>query len=288
MTVTSTDTRAFSQVDRIRCKTYPQAMSLPPIRLVACIGVKSSPHLLTHFLEHYRRLGVDEFLIVLHAERGDARAEAAKERLAQAGIRPVREVEEYSATLKLAYTTEVVRRYCEPESWVVYADLDELQLYPDGLRAYLGERERRGHSFARGRLIDRLSDSGALVEIQPEPSLWEQFPRSASVTRGLLGGWDRKVCAARATVPIADGGAHAVRYGRAPRCDYRLTHYLPRFGERRIAIHHFKWDATLPQRVREKIEGRGGDLDRWHADGFMREYRRLDARLRRDGCIRLT
>ena len=74
-----------------------------------------------------------------------------------------------------------------------------------------------------------------------------------------------------------------MRYGRAPRWDYRLTHYLPRLGDRRIAIHHFKWDATLPQRVREKIEGQGGDLDRWHGDGFIREYRRLDEHLRRDG-----
>ncbi len=262
-------------------------MSPRPIRLAACIGVKSSPHLLSHFLDHYRHLGVDEFLIVLHAARGDARAEAAKDRLAQAGVRPLREVEEYSAALKLAYTTELVRRYCEADSWVVYADLDEFQVYPDGLRAYLSERERYGHRFARGRVVDRLSAGGELREIQPTPSLWDQFPVAASVTRGLLGAWDRKVCAAKAMVPLADGGAHAVCYGRAPNVDYRLTHYLPRLHERRIAIHHFKWDATLPQRVREKVEGRGGDLDRWHGDGFMREYRRLDEYLRREGRIRI-
>jgi len=262
-------------------------MPLPPIRLAACVGIKSSPHLLTHFLEHYRRVGIDEFLLVLHAERGDPRADAARQRLAAAGVQPVREVEQYSATLKLTYLTELVGRHCEPQSWVVYADLDEFQLYPDGLRSHLGWCERRGHRFVRGRLVDRLTTDGTLAEIQTHPSLSEQFPRSTSVTRAVLGGWDRKVCAAKATVPLGDGGAHTVRYGHARRWDYWLTHYAPRWGDRRIAIHHFKWDATLPQRVREKVEGCGGDLDRWHGGRFMHEYRRLDEQLRRDGRIRV-
>ena len=258
-----------------------------PIRLVACVGVKSNPHLLSHFLEHYHGLGVDEFLVVLHAEPGDARADDARRRLERWGVRPVREIAEYSARLKRDHCAEVVRRYCEPQSWVVYADLDEFQIYPDGLHAALDEHERRGRRFVRGRLVDRLAPGGALIDIQPEPTLWEQFPLSLPLTRDLVGGWDRKVCAARACVPIADGGAHAVRRGYTPRWDYRLTHYLPRIGERRIDIHHFKWDSTLPQRVREKLEGRGGDVDRWHGEGFIREYQRLHDHLRREGRIRV-
>lgn len=259
-----------------------------PVSLVACIGVKSSPHLISHFVEHYDSLGVQKFLIVLHAERGDARAPEAKRRLARWGIRPVREIEEYSAALKHQHCADVVRLYCEPRTWVVYADLDELQVYPGGLLRYLDELEGRGYSFARGRLVDRLTSTGELCEIQPRPSLWEQFPRCWPVTRYLLGGWDRKVCAARASVAIADGGTHAVRYGYAGKWNYRLTHYGPRRRERRVDIHHFKWDATLPQRVREKLDGRGGDLDRSHGESFLREYRLLDHRLRRDGRILIS
>ena len=258
-----------------------------PVRLVACIGVRSSPHLITHFIEHYQRLGVDEFLLALHAERGDPRAEDAKRRLAVHGVRPLREIEEFSARLKRDLFAALVRDHCAPDDWVVYADLDELQRYPDGLAACLERHERRGHAFVRGRLVDRVAANGELIEIRAAPSLLEQFPLALPLTRRVTRGWDRKVCAARARVPIADGGAHAVRYQRIPRWNYRLTHYAPRLGERRIAVDHFKWDATLAQRVRDKLEGRGGDVDRRDSRGFIDEYRRLDAMLRRYGRIHI-
>ena len=262
-------------------------MAPGPIHLVTCIGVKSSPHLIAHFLEHYHTLGIGRFLVILHAEKADPRADEAKQLLARWDIRPLREIEEFSAKLKLRHVTEVIREHCEPQTWVVHADVDELQVYPGGLIPYLEDCERRGHAFARGRIVDRLAPGGELIEIRPSPTLWEQFPACARVTQTLIQAWDRKVCAARASVPIADGGAHSVSYGyeRRPIWNYRLTHYLPRWRERRIEIHHFKWDATLPQRVREKLDGLGGDLDRWHGAGFLREYRTLDAHLKRFGRI---
>jgi hypothetical protein len=153
------------------------------------------------------------------------------------------------------------------------------------LASYLHERERAGRGFVRGRLIDRLAPGGALVDIQPEPPLWEQFPMTFPVTRKLLGGWDRKVCATLARVALADGGSHALRLGWGTLWDYRLTHYRPRLPERRVEIHHFKWDATLPRRVRNKIEGREGDLDRWHGRNFMNEYEILNEHLQCNGRI---
>jgi len=90
---------------------------------------------------------------------------------------------------------------------VIYADLDELEVYPGGLIPYLEERERCGQAFARGRLVDRLAANGELIEVKSAPTLWEQFPLCRPVTRHIVRGWDRKVCAARACVPIAGGGA---------------------------------------------------------------------------------
>jgi hypothetical protein len=40
--------------------------------------------------------------------------------------------------------------------------------------------------------------------------------------------------------------------------------------------------------VREKLEGRGGDLDRWHGKSFIDEYRRLDEHLMRYGRIKVV
>jgi len=85
------------------------------VRLVACLGTKSSPHLVSHFLRHYHDLGVAEFLIVLHADRGDRQAMEVKARLREWRIEPIREIEEYSAKLKHEHCTAVVRERCEPQ-----------------------------------------------------------------------------------------------------------------------------------------------------------------------------
>lgn len=262
-------------------------MAAQRIRLVACIGTRSSPDLVSHFLRHYRDIGVAEFLIILHADSLDERYSEVKARLREHGVSPVREIREYSARLKLEHTRAVVQENCEPQSWVIHADLDELQIYPGGLFPYLEERQRRGHAFARGRLIDRLAPGGELIEIRAQPSIWEQFPVQWPVTRRLAGGWDRKVCAARAAVPLSDGGCHAVAYGRRERWSYWRTHRLPRWREKQVEIHHFKWDATLPQRLRHKLEGSAGDLDRLHGPDFMDQYRRLHEHLARHGRIRI-
>lgn len=256
---------------------------LHPVSLVALIGVKSSPHLVSHFLRHYDALGITRFLIVLHAEAGDRRAAEVKRRLREHAVEPVMEVQEYSARLKHAHCRTVVRRHCPPQSWVVYADLDEFQLYPGGLTACLGEHERRGRWFVRGAMIDRLATGGELIEIQATPSIWEQFPICAPLTRDIIGAWHRKVCAARASVPIADGGAHCIDYGLGLPSNYWMTHHLPRWHDKRAEIHHFKWDATLPQRLHEKLAGVGGDIDRQHGPEFIGEYERLAAILQSAG-----
>ena len=257
-------------------------------RLVACIGVKSPLALLDHFVDHYRRLGIGDFLLVFHAAPGDPRREPMRERLSELGIEPVLEIASFSAARKLAHFQAVIPRHCAPEDWVVYADVDELQTYPADLPAFLGERERRGHRYVRGHLVDRLAAGGELAEVRPDRPIWDQFPERARLTASLTGGWDRKVCAARAGLVLSDGGAHAIDFGLSAGLNYRLTHGLPRRGDQAIEIHHFKWDATLPRRVSEKLQSAGGDHDAAEGPAYIEEYRRLDRHLREHGRIRLA
>jgi hypothetical protein len=259
-----------------------------PPRLVACVGVKSPLALLDHFVDHYRRLGVGGFLLVLHAAPGDSRREPMRQRLSELGVEPALEIADYSAARKLAHFRDLVRRHCAPEEWVVYADVDELQAYPADLPSFLEERGRRGRRFVRGHMIDRIGPGGELVEMRVDLPLWQQFPGQVCLTASLTGGWDRKVCAARAAVSLSDGGAHAIDFGLTPGLNYRLTHRWPRRGDPSIEIHHFKWDSTLPDRVSEKLQAAGGDHDAAEGPAYIEEYRRLDRHLREHGRIRLA
>lgn len=263
-------------------------MGAAVINLVSCIGVKTDIPILRHFLDHYHLLGVDRPLIILHAPPGDARVESFFDVLRERRIDPVRVTPEYSARLKKTYSREVVDEHCGPEDWVIYADLDEFQLYPEPLRGFLETCDDQGFDFVRGRLVDRIAAGGELRRIEAAPSLWDQFPFVAPVTRAIGGGWDRKVCAARARIPIAEGGTHAVDYGFGTAKNYQLTHRDPKSHPDAIEIHHFKWDATLRRRVADKLSASGGDLDSLHGPEFIDEYRTLLRHIDRYGGLRVA
>ncbi len=241
------------------------------IKLVCMMGVKSNPYLVDAFLDHYDRLGVDAYVVILHSEPGDPRAGVVLERLRRYGIEPVARPSEFSAALKRTLFLDALARHCTADDWVVYADLDELQVYPELLPRLLAECDELGYTFVRGRFVDRLAAGGQLPEIQGETTVWEQFPFTAPVTERIARGWTGKVCAAKARIPVGEG-AHAVQFGVDPERNYVRTSHDPRAHPTVIEVHHFKWDASLARRTREKINGAGGDRDAIDDPSFMHEY----------------
>ena len=111
----------------------------PRIVLVSHVGARSGPMLVRHFLDHYHRLGVDEFLIILHGSPADAQSLAIERELARYDAAPVLWVDSFSCLLKRGRYQRVVDAHCRSRDWVIYADVDELQIYPARL-----------HDFVRG------------------------------------------------------------------------------------------------------------------------------------------
>ncbi len=231
---------------------------------------------------------MDRFLIILHTPRGDTRNAAFRQILSSRGITPVEEIPVYSARIKMTRCKRIVEKYCSPKDWVLYTDLDEFQVYPKQLKKVLNECEDASFDFVRGRLVDRLAPGGELREIQASPSLWEQFPFTAYCTVDIMGGWDHKICVAKAKISFSDGGAHAVDYGYSEKKNYEISHESSRAYPEKIEIHHFKWDATLSQRVAEKLSRVGGDLDSVHGKSFMKEYHRLKQHIDQFGRVQVT
>jgi hypothetical protein len=252
------------------------------ISVVCHYGAHSGPELMAHFLDHYYRLGVERFLVVVHGTPGDGRTDAVLRELHRYRIEPVLSVTSYSSALMHARFDAVVRTYCHRDDWVVYADGDELQVYPSRLHDYADELGRRGLDYATGAFVDHVTSDGALAPIRSDASLWEQFPCVAHVTRDITRGWVRKVCIARAHRKLGDGGPHTLAIGADAGERWRLTHSGP-WSEPSIEIHHFKWDATLRQRLSDKLNGAAGDRDRIDGAGFMDEYRRLADHLEETG-----
>ena len=101
------------------------------------MGCDYGYNLIFHFLDHYYRLGVEQFLIILHSHRDQTRKQDVLKLLDKYHIKPVMEVKEYSSILRRARINFVMDKYCDEKDWVIHADLDEFQVYPDSLRSFL-------------------------------------------------------------------------------------------------------------------------------------------------------
>ena len=257
----------------------------PRVFLASPIGVSSCTHLLGHFLDHYVRLGVDEFLLVLHAGPSDPRADSMIESMARFGIRPLLRTGEFNTRLKLERYRALVDAHCRLQDWVLYADMDEFHAYPGRLHDFLADCDEAGYRFVPGRMRDRLASAGELLPMTPTPTLWQQYPFRANVTAGIRHGWDRKVCAAKATLRFDEGGMHCLAYGHDRVTNYQLTYVDARGRPGFIDIDHFAWDSTVLDRMESKLNGLGGDSDATDDPGVMVEYRRMREHLRTHGGI---
>jgi len=257
----------------------------PKIKLVSYLGVNSNLVMIKNFFDHYSRLGVEEYLIVLHAPSGNKQLAAVEQLMKSHKVVPWRIVDTFSAALKFERLDKMVAEETSDDDWILYADVDELQVYPDILAKFLEQCDEQGYSFVRGVFADRIAEDGKLVEMTPGASIWEQFPYVAPVTATISGGWDRKVCAAKGWRRVADGGSHALGYGVDGARNYRCTARDPSGHPQTINIHHFKWDATLKSRLHGKLNFLEGDLDAVDGKEFMHEYHRLKEHLDKNGRI---
>ena len=134
--------------------------------------------MLLHFLRHYHRLGVwpSHTSVAIRARRSASLAatNATLRVLQQAGV-PDSNVRMIHAppsdTLKIQLMNEHLESL-PSTAWSIYADVDELFDYPCELQ---GAVVRKKLCFS-GTMLDQLSASGNITEMQETPDLAAQYP----------------------------------------------------------------------------------------------------------------
>ena len=202
------------------------------------------------FCRHYRALGADQIRIVLQLEPSLSEAararetQRAEEMLGKAGAR-------LENVLVAPFDAITLRRNHNwrqnllPKrfEWIVWADSDELQEHPGGLAATAEALAREGRDARLGRMYDRFAREGRLPCLDDcAGSLWEAFPLGADFSGTVMGARTDKVAMARRETRIGVGN-HQVR-GRGP----------PDPAEPVIPVHHFKWDASVTERLARRLD----------------------------------
>lgn len=223
--------------------------------------------LLPEFLKYYKRLGITNFLVILNTSDP-----AVGLILQQHEIHSVHSwFEPFSEQAKQSHERFTVLRYCSIDDWILYADLDEFQLYPKGLFNHISHCEKNGIEFLEGRLIDRVSEDGTLVTIDNKINLCEQFPLRGYITSKLLKAWDKKIVLARGKW-IVGGGHHVFLDSNTKKpLPYKSELNEHSYG---IEVHHFKWDSKLLPRMNGYLELQDESLFFWKKEikRFMKHY----------------
>jgi len=202
---------------------------------------------LPQFVEHYRRLGVERFLISLHISPNRTADEVRRATdKAVAVLRPLGILLHgvlhchYTSRINCTYQNRIRKTACSADDWIVWTDIDEFHEYPEPLRKILKWCDANGVSVVFGKFIDRVARGGRLEPFDPRRPIWEQYPLGAEITGKILGGETIKVAASRAHLTIETGHHRVVE---------AQEHYYPYA----IRIHHFKWDAGVIERLKLRV-----------------------------------
>ncbi|MFJ2771743.1 glycosyltransferase family 2 protein [Streptomyces sp. NPDC087300] len=207
--------------------------------LIAVIGPVEPP-LLAAWIRHYRRLGIERFLIAFHfPEHVPAHLRhELQDTSRELGVLPTGTSHGPWHEHTNAQLRDALRHRAEA-GWHLLADVDEFQQYPAPLHEVITQAEKSRHRVVGGLMLDRVSACGRLTNWRSEGGLDLAYPLGGHLTHRLLHGDPRKIVLARRDVTVASGNHRAP--GHRPDVD------------RLCAVHHFKWRSGVLDDLRRRI-----------------------------------
>ena len=231
------------------------------INLVTVVGHNTT--LLPHMLNHYKDI-VDEIYVVVYRQH---ELDGILEDVVNLGINPYRVVTE--AKFNWERVTELYNevKQTKPNEWWVVSDDDEFHIYPKPIRELISDCEENGWEFITGGFLDRIGERGVFPLVKQDTNIWEMFPYVGFFRNPMSGACPNKVCIMKGSVNVTAGqhyvdlgdGKNTWGYGsifhpqRYPLGDLNDRNILQN-GKSFIQVHHFKWDSTILERLKEISE----------------------------------
>lgn len=198
--------------------------------------------LLTHFINYYKSIGVEKFIICIDDRVSDIWPSTVKlvsEFQATIKLVPMSEIQKHPELLKNDFE-EMRRRFISSDDWIIPVDLDEFIHFPVPLAQIILNLGKVDATFITGRLSDRLAPDGCLSSANEKDSIWNQYPLEAKVSLKLGMSPCTKITLARGDCVLAVNG-HVVIYPHRP------------LILRNCVIHCFKWRRGLQEALERRV-----------------------------------
>lgn len=220
------------------------------LRLVTVTGSRTNT--LYHMLKHYTHL-VDEICVVVYEWEGFSTYDLVQEIVSKfSNVKIVRR--ETKEKFNWEYVTQLYNetKLTHPNDWWVISDDDEFHLYPKPLKEIITDCETNGWELVRGGFIDRIGEDGEFNEINQTDNIFEQFPYAGFFRYPMSGACPNKICIVKGYIGITSGQHYAnINEHTTWRWQGWNHPLIAPIDEYSVQVHHFKWDATAGQRIRD-------------------------------------
>ena len=156
--------------------------------------------MIPHFVYHYTRLGVlsDNIAVDLVHTPGSPEKglHEAERHLRDHGIAFRIMLQPYSPVMQdEAMISALSQMPMLPDDWILVADLDELFTFghAQDIKTATKLMNAEGATYASGTVVDHVSNTGSLAQLQPASAIWEQFPVTCPITAKVARGSTTKV-----------------------------------------------------------------------------------------------
>ena len=231
------------------------------LNLITVVG--RNTHILPHMLKHYQDK-VDNICVVVYRQDSD---DGILEEVEELGIKPfwvVTDTKYHWERVTEIYNT--ARQY-RPNDWWIISDDDELQSYPTDIEYIIKQCEKGGYSFVSGGFIDRIGKDGTFPKVDRDTNIYEAFPNGGFFRYPMSGACPNKVTLAKGTQKITPGQHYALFENGLNSWGKSHPKRMP-VDECFVQVHHFKWDSSCIQRIKEVAETK-------HKYSFYEEYQKM-------------
>jgi hypothetical protein len=222
------------------------------IRLVTVIG--HGTNLLPHFIEHYSAY-VDEIQLVVYETNLCPNLGKEVNEITEnySNVKIIKIVKDRVFDWQKVTTLYNMYKAKHPKDWWVIADIDEFHLYPyDDIKKTIKDCDDNGWEIIRGGFIDRIGPNGSFPTIETDVSIWKQFPNAGFFRYPMSKACPNKISLVKGSVEITSGQHYAKIDGQTTWKWQGWNHPLiAPFHDYSVQVHHFKWDSTSIDRVKE-------------------------------------
>jgi hypothetical protein len=241
------------------------------LNLVTVVGHNTT--LLPHMLKHYKDV-VDEIYVVVYRQH---ELDGILEDVINLGIKPFKIVTEPKFNWERVTQLYNEVKSTKPNEWWIVSDDDEFHIYPKPIREMISECEENGWEFITGGFVDRIGENGTFPEVSSLTDVWSEFPLAGFFRYPMSGACPNKVCVMKGYINVTSG-QHYVDFGDDKNSwgKDNIKHakrYPIGRGEGLVQVHHFKWDSTVLERLKEVSETKE-DYTYWQE--YLKMYKSIE------------